>query len=162
MKKLIIAAAFMCAAVLPASAKNLAVPEKNPVATITVPNSWDIDEIDYGYVARSPNEDVFFSVEYATGKRVDKMLENNNAWLDENEIVAKSAPVEKDIELGGLKAKLISYDGTDEDGDTHVDFVLIAAGDNRLILLTLWASPEALKANKDDIIAIQNSVKAIN
>ena len=146
----------------PASAHNFAVPEKNPVATLVIPDSWKIDDIDYGYSAKSSDGDVFFSVEYATGSRIEKMLDNNTDWMKENHIKAKGKPVEKQIEIGGLPAKLLHYDASDEDGDTIVDFVLIPAGEGRVIMLTLWGSEGQLKANQADIDVIKKSIKAIN
>ena len=73
----------------PASAHNFAVPEKNPVATLVISDSWKIEDIDYGYSAKSSDGDVFFSVEYATGSRIEKMLDNNTDWMKENHIKAQ-------------------------------------------------------------------------
>jgi hypothetical protein len=101
----------------PASANNFAVPEKNPIATLVIPDSWKIEDIEYGYSAKSSDGDVFFSVEYAAGARIEKMLDNNTDWMKENHIKAKGKPVEKQIEIGGLPAKLLHYDASDEDGD---------------------------------------------
>jgi hypothetical protein len=151
---------FGCTA--PALAKNFAFPEKNPVGTVSIPDSWKTEEIDYGYSAKSSDGEIFFYVEYAGGSRVDKMLDNNTEWLKENKITPKGKLAEKEIEIGGLPAKLMHYDATDENGDTTVDFVFITGGSKRLIMLTLWGSEEELQANAADIEAIKKSIKAIN
>jgi hypothetical protein len=161
MKKYIIAAVIFAAACVPGLAKNLAVPSKNPVATIVLPDTWKMEAIEYGYSAKSPDGDVFFSVESASGPRLDKMLENNTEWMKENKIVPVSKE-EREINLGGLPAKLLSFKAKDENGDTRVDFVFINGGKGSVIMLTLWASEEELAANQADIVAIQSSVKAIN
>jgi hypothetical protein len=163
MHRSLLAASLFCLLVTPAAwAKNFAVPEKNPVATLIIPDSWTIESIDYGYSAKSSDGDVFFSVEYATGSRIDRMLDNNTEWMQENRIQPRGKPVEKQIEIGGLSAKLLHYDASDENGDTTVDFVFISGGGGRLIMLTLWGSEEELKANQADIDAIKKSIKAIN
>ena len=161
-RKFTLAVALLLAAIVPGYAKNLAVPAKNPVATIVIPNSWDVDETDFGYSTSSPDEDVTFSVEYASGSRVDKLMESNNQWMKDQEIVPKAKPVEEQITLGGLPATVYTYQATDPDGDTVIDFVVLAAGDNRVMLLTLWASEEARSSNKADISNILSSIKAIN
>ena len=161
-KTVFLAAVIAVSAVSGAWAKNFAVPAKNPVATITIPDTWKSEEIEYGYNAKSPDDAVFFSVEYATGSRVDKMIDANTAWMKENKIIPKGKAAESDVTIGGLPAHVLHFDATDEDGDTLVDFVLIPAGENRLIMLTLWGSEEDLTDNKDDIQAIQKSIKAIN
>jgi hypothetical protein len=163
MRKAVLAVALLCFGYTTSTwAKNFAFPEKNPAGTVTIPNSWKTEEIDYGYSAKSSDGDVFFSVEYAGGSRIEKMLDNNTAWMKENNIKPKEKPVEKEIEIGGLSAKLLHFDATDENGDTTVDFVFIAGGSGRLIMLTLWGSEEELKANQADIEAIKKSIKAIN
>lgn len=146
----------------PAQARNIAVPEKDPAALVTVPDKWTTEEIEYGYSAKSPDGDVFFSVEYARGTALDKMMANNDAWLKENKIKPKGDATKKDINLGGLDATIYSYNARDPNGDTIVDFVVFPAGKGRVVLLTLWASEEEREANKADILSIQKSVKAIN
>jgi hypothetical protein len=146
----------------PVFAKNLAVPPKDPVATLMIPDSWKPEAIDFGYSAKSPDGDIFFSVEYASGPRIAKMLANNDDWLKDNKIRPTGEPTEREFNFGGLPAKLINYKAKDENGDTEVDFVIIPAGPNRVIMLTLWGSKEEQAKNKDDLMAIQNSFKAIN
>jgi hypothetical protein len=163
MRRSVLAVAILCLYFISdAWAKNFAVPEQNPAATLVIPDSWKIEDIDYGYSAKSSDGDVFFSIEYAAGSRIDKMLDNNTDWMKENHIKAKAKPVENNIEIGGLSAKLLHYDASDENGDTMVDFVFISAGDGRVIMLTLWGSEEELKANQADIDTIKRSIKAIN
>ena len=160
MKKLVLAVLIVFASGS-AFAKNFAFPAKNPTATISIPDTWKTEEITYGYSAKSPDEDVFFSVEYATGARVEKMLANNTAWMKENKITSTREPVEKTIQIDGIEAKLLTVIGKDENGPTIVDFVFMPAGENRLIMLTLWGSEDERKANAADIAAIESSVKAI-
>src|SRR5450631_2704535 len=90
MRTAILVAALVCfGCTAPAWAKNFAFPEKNPVGTVSIPDSWKTEEIDYGYSAKSSDGEVFFYVEYAGGPRVDKMLDNNTEWLKENKITPK-------------------------------------------------------------------------
>jgi hypothetical protein len=91
-----------------------------------------------------------------------RMMDNNADWLKENDIKVKGKLVEKEIEIGGLSAKLLHFDASDKGGDTMVDFAFIPGGDGRLIMLTLWASEEELKANQGDVEAIKKSINAIN
>eukprot|EP01037_Dinobryon_pediforme_P031282 gene31282-35699_t len=132
MKKLLLAVA-MVIATSPAFAKNFAVPAKDPIATIAIPDTWETEEIQYGYSAKPPSHDAFFSVEYATGARVDKMLKLNDEWLKENNIKADREPVQKAISIDGIESQLLTVIGKDEDGPTIVDFVFIPAGKDRLI-----------------------------
>ena len=160
MRKLLLTVGALLAA-LPTYAKNLALPEKSPIATITVPNSWKMEDIEYGYSARSPDGDIFFSAEYATGARVDRMMDNNTKWMKENKITATKEPMEREIDIGGIRGKLLRIVGKDENGPTIVDFLFMPAGEKRLIMLTLWGSEEERASNQADIDTIQSSLKPI-
>jgi hypothetical protein len=160
-KKIMIAAAFVAALAMPAAAKNLAVPEKNPVATLSIPDSWDLMEADFGYSAVSEDEEVIFSIESASGARIDKLFEANEKWMIEQDIVPKGKAVEEEITLGGIPAKVFTYQATDSEGDTVIDFVVLPAGNNRIMLITLWASEEGRAANKEEISQLLTSIKAI-
>lgn len=162
MKKTIIGAMLLASLAAPAWAKNFAFPEKNPIATITIPDKWKTDEIEYGYSAKSPDGDVFFSVESTSAKGLDKMMATNTQWMKDNKIRATAASTTKDFKLGGLDASLVSFPAKDENGATVIDFVFIQAGKDRVVMLTLWASDEERQANGDDIMSIQRSIKAIN
>lgn len=161
-KKVILVAAFIAAAAVPAYAKNFALPEKNPVATVVIPDSWDVDESEFGYSATSPDDDVIFTIESATAARVDKLIESNMKWMKDQDIVPKGPATQEKIVLNGVPAEVYSYKATDPDGDTIIDFVLLPASNGRVLLLTLWGPDEAREENKADISTILNSVKPIN
>lgn len=156
-----LAAMLALSCVAPGFAKNLAVPEKDPVALLTIPDTWNQQEIEFGYSGTSPDGNVFFSVEYAKGNRVDKLFALNDEWMKDNKIAPTGEPKKQEITLGGLPATLFVYQATDDNGPTEIDFVLIPAG-KRIVLLTLWGSEQEQKDNKADIDIIKNSVKAIN
>jgi hypothetical protein len=145
----------------PALARNIAAPAKDPVATVTVPDSWKFEEIDYGYSAVSPGKDVFFSVEYANKNKIDAMMANNEAWMKENGIDGSVTPAKSEMDFGGLSGTVFRFDTKDADGPTRVDFVVLPSGKDRVIFLTLWGSSDERKKHSDEVEAIMKSVKAI-
>ncbi|RDJ27572.1 hypothetical protein DWF00_11575 [Bosea caraganae] len=146
---------------MPAAAKNFAVPDKNPAITITVPDDWKSEEIAYGYSARPKDEAIFFSVEFADARNVEKMLDNNEAWMKENKI-KKVAPIKADAPLNGIPATIFQFRTSDENGPTVVDFIMMSAGNNRMIMLTVWGSNEERETHAKALDAIFGSIKAIN
>jgi hypothetical protein len=161
MSKFLISASVLLLLAGPALARNIAVPAKDPAATVTVPDNWKFDEIDYGYSAMSPGKDVFFSVEYAAKNKIDAMMKNNEDWMKENGIDYSVKPTELEMDFSGLKGTVYRFDTKDEDGPTRVDFVLLPGGKDRVIFLTLWGSADERKKHADEIDAIMNSVKPI-
>jgi hypothetical protein len=162
MKKLLLGAALAAALVMPAWAKNLAVPADDPAVTLSVPNSWTMQEIDFGYSATSPEKDVAFYVEYASGKRLKAMTDLNKEWLKENSIKTIGEPQELELDFNGVKGSVLKYKAKDENGPTNVNFAFIPAGKDRVIMLTIWGSDEEQAKVGKDLDSILGSIKPIN
>ena len=162
MKKLLLGVAVAAALATSAFAKNLAVPTDDPVVTLTVPNTWTMKEIDFGYSAVSPGKDVAFYVEYAAGKRVKAMTDLNKEWLAENSIKTIGDPEESELDFNGVKGSVLKFKAKDENGPTNVNFAFIPAGKERVIMLTLWGSDEEQEKHRSDVNAILSSIKPIN
>lgn len=161
MKKTLILATLCVLFTSVANARNIAVPADDPAAIVAVPDAWKFEEIDFGYSAVSPDKDIFFSVESATKNKIDAMMKNNKAWMKENKIDGSVKPIEKEMTFGGLPGTVYRFDTKDSDGPTRVDFILLPAGKNRVIFLTLWASDKEREKHSSEIDSIMNSVKAI-
>lgn len=147
--------------VVPAFAKNFAVPDKNPAITITVPDNWKTQEIEYGYSARPADEAIFFSVEFADARNIDKMMATNEAWMKDNKI-KKVEPIQAEVPLNGIPATVFQFRTTDGNGPTKVDFILLPAGDKRMIMLTVWGNDEERETHAKALDAIFGSIKSIN
>ena len=161
MTKLLLSFALLSLFATPLTAKNFAVPATDPAATITVPDNWTVEEIEFGFSARSPDDDVFFSMEYA-GRELDAMMKVNEAWMKENEIDFSKKPEEREMDFNGINGSVLRYNTTDQNGPTIVDFVLLAAGKGRVIMLTLWGSDKERDKHAPAIKSIMDSVKPIN
>jgi hypothetical protein len=144
----------------PAWARNFAFPPSNPTATVSIPDTWKTEAVEYGFEARSPDNDVYLSIETASAKAMNKMLADNMAWMKRNKISVTGKPKENDINLGGLQGKMQIFPAKDENGETQV-MLIYAESDQRLIFITLWASEDEQKSNDKDINTIMNSIKTI-
>ncbi len=158
-----LAAAFLALslATIAADAKNFAIPPKNPAMTMNIPDNWKVEEIEYGFSAVSPGRDVFFSVEYVTANKVDALMKNNEKWMKEQKI--KMVKPEKiELPLNGIPSTVFSFDTTDENGPTKLEFIMMPGGDNRLVMFTLWGSETERKKHGAAIDAMMSSIKPIN
>ena len=158
MMRVLHAALLVAALAGPAMARTCPVPPDTPAITVTTPDKWKVREIDYGFSAMSPGEDVYFSVEYAKGdKAVEKMMSDNEAWMKENNIKSVKPSIEAG-KINGVDIKHYEFDTTDDNGKTLVDFFLIPAG-NSLAMLTFWGSVEERNKHQDEIVGIMNSIR---
>ena len=142
----------------PALARTFPVPPEHPAIAVSVPDNWKVSEIDYGYSALSPGEDVFFSVEHAeNAKDLRAMMDLNTSWMKENHIKPVK-PTEEEGSVNGIPLTHYEFDTTDENGKTLVDFMLVRAGDS-LAMLTLWGSVEERNKHEKEILSIFNSIR---
>ena len=144
----------------PLAAKNLAFPDKDPVATIVISDKWSVRPIEFGWEAKSPNDDVYFSIEYAYEKSFDKIVKSNEKWMIDNKIVIKSDVNSGPINLGGLEGQMLTYKAVDENGPTLINFIILNAG-KKLVMMTLWGSEAELDANTKEVNAMMDSIKLI-
>ena len=158
MKQVLHAALLIAALAGPAMARTFPVPPDAPAITVTTPDNWKVSEIEYGFSASSPGDDVYFSVEYTTGdKAFEKMMNDNESWMKENKIKSVKPTVE-DGKINGVDIKHYEFDTTDENGKTLVDFFLVPAGNARA-MLTFWGSEAERTKHEGEIMSILNSVK---
>jgi hypothetical protein len=148
-------------AMTPLSAKNFAVPTKDPSVTLTIPDSWKIEEIEFGYSAVSPGKDVFFSVEFAAANKVETLMKNNEKWMKDNSIKMVK-PTQVEAPLNGIPSTVIQFETTDSNGPTTLEFIMIPGGNNRVIVFTLWGSDAERKKHGAAIDTMMSSIKAIN
>ena len=146
-----------------ALAKTMTFPAREPAASVTIPDKLKIKTIEYGFEAKSPNDDIYFSVESARGKSTDKMIEAADAWMKDNKIVIKPNPEQRVLNFGGLEGFTIKYQATDENGPTVIVLIFMTMEPKKdLVVMTFWGSEEEQAARQDDINLILSSIKALN
>lgn len=147
--------------ITPALAKNFAVPNNNPAVTVTVPDSWKTQDIGSGYLAQSPDDTVYFSVEFANSPNGEKLMANHIAWMKENNIKVVK-PAEANTTLNNIPVSVYQFETSDDAGQTTVEFIMMRAGSNRIVMFTIWASDAERAKNTDALASIYASIKPIN
>jgi hypothetical protein len=142
------------------SAKNYAFPVKNPVGTIVLPDNWKITSIDRGLEAKSSHDDVYFSIENANNKNIDKIMKEMVEWLKENKIEITKEGDEIERDFGGLAGFIMKNEAKDENGPTTITWIVVKK-DGVGAIMTFWASEEEMAAHKDEVNKIVASIKAI-
>jgi hypothetical protein len=162
MKKLLLVALL---ATVPsfAFAKNFAIPEKNPVATLVLPDDWDADTIDTGVEVTSKDGEVYIAFETVKAAKVENAVKEAIEYLVEKGVnLDASSMKQKDATINGMQGTDIEWSGKDKDGDAKISLTILQASKDRLIMLTYWASPEGEKANLEALNKIATSIKPLN
>lgn len=156
----VLAVALLGAA--PACAKSVKLSADAPVATITIPDSWDTTASDGGLESLSPDKTVYLSGEIvasadlkAAGQEVARTLAEQKIKIDPKS--QKAMP----LTVAGMPGAAISWDATDADGPTQVHMVVLKAKPGEQVLLLRWGDADAEKTHAAEIDAILKSVAPI-
>lgn len=145
----------------PAFAKNFAVPSKNPTVTVTLPDKWSTEEIEYGFQARPEDEAIFLSIESAASKQIEKMISDTNKWMRDNKIKPVE-PIKAEMKINGIESTVFQFRTEDENGPTTVDLILMPAGNERVMMFTVWGNDKERETHAAALDSIFGSIKSIN
>jgi hypothetical protein len=162
MARWLVLALMLCAASLPAEAKTYAIPATDPVATISFPDSWTIEELDYGVEGEPSDSSIYVAVEAHDLVDIKSAVTDVLEYLDEKGVtVDVASQKEFDFKIGTLEAREIAWKATDEDGPTNVSLTVVGIPQSgKLLLVTYWGSPEADAKHHDALVKIVNSIQA--
>jgi hypothetical protein len=138
------------------------VPEKGPVVTIEVPDSWSPEETDKGISVESADKvaTVFFEIA-ASEKGMNSLLDENIDWLvkDQGVRINIASKKQQDFVVGGMKSSLTAYDANSKEfGPSKVGFIFTAVG-KKLLVITYWVTAEGYAKQEAVLDAILASVK---
>lgn len=155
---LLVAATISLAA---SEAKPLKVPnDEFPIASITLPDDWDQEEINNGVAGTSADGDVYLAVvavgnEKGMNAELDdtfEMLKEHNVELDDK------SKKEQKFKINGLEANELVFQGKDEDGPATISITFVTLKD-KVLVLTYWVSSDKEKEHQEEVGKIVNSLK---
>ena len=161
MKPILTLLAVTALAVVSVHAKTVQIPdEETPVASITFPDDWQIEDWEGGYGADSPDDHVYIAavaVEDETDMNAEiddifKMLKDHDVTLDD------STKKEQKFKVNGMDATELHFQGKDEDGPCGVSIVFIPVKNN-LVILTYWVTLAEEEKHVQTVGKIINSLK---
>lgn len=166
MKKahLFFAVVFSCAGLagLPALAKSYSIGDSRPVATVTIPDSWEVETIEDGIEATSADEGVQVTVEAVQIKDVETATREGIKYFAESGVkIDPSTQTQKEMTMSGKPAVDISWKGRDSDGPTNVSLTFVILSEKDSILLYLWGDDKSIVQNAAALQAISESIRAV-
>ena len=149
--------AFLAGSV--AHAKTLKVPnDEFPIASITIPDNWEPEEVNNGVAGTSEDGAVYLSVvAVGSDKGMKAELEDTFAMLKEHDVdLDKDSKKENKFKINGLDAEEMVFQGKDEDGPASVSITFVTIKD-KLMVLTYWVSTEDEKKHSEEVGKIVSS-----
>ena len=166
MKKahLFFAIALSCAGLAGPSAyaKSYSIGDSRPVATVTIPDAWEVETIEDGIEATSADEGVTVTVEAVQIKDVETATREGIKYFAESGVkIDPSTQTQKEMTMSGKPAVDISWKGTDSDGPTNVSLTFVILSEKDSVLLYLWGDDKSIVQNAAALQAISESIRAV-
>ncbi|MGV1751091.1 histidine kinase [Agrobacterium sp. CG674] len=162
MKRILFAAAIALAPFF-AQAETLKFPSDAPIASVKIPDDWGPKETETGIDATSPDTAIYFSIDVASDKSMDKVIEDAIKFLVDNgvEIDAKSQSDSGDVEINGMTFGSIEFDGVDADGPVEVSLGFASPKEGKMLVVTYWGTKATQDAHSETLVSILQSLKPV-
>ncbi|MDQ6765830.1 MAG: histidine kinase [Verrucomicrobiota bacterium] len=160
MQKIALSLTLAAAFAIPGFAGTHKLPEDKPLATITIPDAWETDDIDAGIEATSDDGEVYLAVETTDAANVKAAMDESIKFFKDKGVTVDDSTLKtQEGKIGDMDVVDLSWDGKDEDGPTKVSVTLVAVTKEKGLLLTYWGSPEGEKKHATELRDIAQSIK---
>ena len=158
LSSLVLLCALLC--VHPLQAKTFAIPSDNPLAIVTIPNSWEPNEYDIGVEGTSKDGQFYFAFEALERKDSKHAFVEAMTWFKKQGVdLDVNSQTSNEVEIAGMPSFLVSFKGKDKDGPTNVTVVIVSTHKkDRFLLIYGWGSDSADQANRKEIDKILSSL----
>ena len=156
------AAAAVAAMMFPAAsfAKTLAFPSDKPVASITIPDSWNPEETDTGIQATSDDEAIYLAIDVADAADAGKVVDEAIKFLDKNGVkVNEASQKQSEDTVNGMKMMNFDWSGKDKDGDVNIGLSVLSPSANKILLITYWGTKGEQEKHGQTLVNIISSLK---
>lgn len=145
-----------------ASAATFPVPAENPIATVSIPDSWSANAYDGGLKAASADGKLYVAFGSVVAADVKSATKEGLKYYMRNGVEIDPASMRaRDIKINNLDAFDLTFTGRDRDSPANVSMTLVKTNaPARFLLLYHWGSSEGEKANGEDLKAISASIQA--
>lgn len=152
MNKFLAATAILLISATASLAGSFTFPADEPAATVEIPDDWQPTETDYGVEGNSPDAGTYISFDIAGAEDMDQVMTDVFAFLEENGVTADPASQkESKDELNGMPFQTIDWEGTDKDGPVSIGVGIIGLSEEKIAIVTYWASTETEAQNLPEV-----------
>jgi hypothetical protein len=145
-----------------AAAKTFPVPTDDPIATVSLPDSWNPEPYEGGVEATSDDGKIYVAIEQVEADDVKSATEEGIKFFVKNGVQIDANTMKtKQTKINNLDAFDMTFTGKDKDGAANVSLTLVATNaSGKFLLLYYWGSSEGEKANSADLKKISDSIQA--
>jgi hypothetical protein len=145
-----------------ANAGTFPIPAENPIATVSIPDSWDPKTYDEGVEATSEDGAIYVAIESVAAEDVKSATEEGLKFFIKSGVdINFDSQKTRDTKINGLDAFDLAFTGKDKDGPANVSLTLVKTNaKSEFLMLYYWGSSDGEKANAGDLQKISDSIQA--
>lgn len=158
--KVLVAIGSLLASTSLVQAKTFSLPEKGPMVTLDVPDSWHPQSDGKAMEGTSEDGKLFLRADIVPAKNIEDATVGAVKWLETKGVhITDKMPI-KDMQANGMKGFNLQMSGTDSIGPAQVSVSVFASKDaQRFVMITLWGDEVIEEHNLDDLDHIIASLK---
>lgn len=132
------------AAIGTAMAGAVAITAAEPVAVVTIPDSWAQSKIDRGVQIKTPDEEIYVWFELVPADQLDALQKEHDAYFAREGVKFTGATETLTREINGRPWSFTELKATSSDGPSIVRYLAInpKVASGKIIMMTYWASEE--------------------
>lgn len=138
------------------------IPAENPIATVSIPDSWSPNAYDEGVEGTSADGKLYVAFELVNADDVKSATEEGLKFFIKSGVTLdKDSMKTKDTKINALPAFDLTFTGKDKDGPANISLTLVQTNaKGKFLLLYYWGSSEGEQANGAELKAISDSIQA--
>jgi hypothetical protein len=125
--------------------------------TLNIPDKFKTSKSSRGIKLQTADKEVIVWLETYKGAEKSKVMGEYDDYWKENDVVLNDAKTQDINESGGVKQEVTNFQNATWQGDpTVVRYISVgpSPADGKMILFTIWASPEGFKKYGKDVLSI--------
>lgn len=160
MKNLLILTLLSTACLTSAFAGKHEIPKDEPVATISFPDKWKVEDADESINANSDDNEIYINIEVHDAESIEGAIEETFGYLKKNKVkVDKDSEKKTETKFNGMDVLDFSWDGEDKSGPCKISLSVIGVSEEKALLLLYWASPKGEEKHQKELSDIAQSIK---
>ncbi|MDB5523185.1 MAG: hypothetical protein JWM58_948 [Rhizobium sp.] len=162
MKNFVLATTAALLLATSAQAAEMNFPSDAPVATITIPDSWNPKETETGIDATSDDNSIYLAVDVADAKDTDAVVKDAVEYLAGQGVTVDQKTAKQTAGmLNGMVLTNVNWDGTDKDGPVTIGLAAAAANAEKVLVITYWGTKGEQEKNDAAMTDIVKSLKPV-
>jgi len=133
------------------------------IATVAIPDAWQVDDVDRGLTASTKEQEVMVWLEVYNAASLDALMAEHRAYFAAQKVAETGKPQTTTLSAAGLTAAVMTIPATWDGSPTTLKYFRVDLGlpSGENLLLTYWATPEDEPKFAADFKSILDSLAAM-